>query len=189
MSPSVSPPIAAPPGDPARAALGNPALHFQLEKQAKAFFQRYLAARPRSFQLDEAGEAIQDACKRALDKSAKFDPAKGSTDGWIHGILQVVCCERCRLLNVRHQQIPDNSAVWSSLEAKLDSDRNTEELSALMKELKDEDRQIVTWAYVEELSHIEIAEKLGISRGASRVRLSRALVALKHLASEKEGER
>ena len=44
-----------------------------------------------------------------------------------------------------------------------------------INELPENQRRVVLWKYFEGMSHIEIAEKLGISVGNSRVLLTRAM--------------
>jgi RNA polymerase sigma factor (sigma-70 family) len=186
MSPTVTPPIAAPPDDPVLAALNEPSLRLELKKHALACFSKHLANRPLALRIEEAEDAVQETLKRALASQCKFDPASGTAAGWIHGIMSKVCLETCRNLRSQPQQSP---ASLDAFPERSESPRSMSELTGLLDRLASEERQLVVWHHLDELSHLQISEKLGISPGACRVKLSRIMTELKRIANEKEGAR
>lgn len=186
MPPNVSRPMAEPQADPLRAALGDPITESQLRNQALAYFSRRLGRTIHSCR-EEANDAVQETIKRALTLNA-YDPELGSVGGWLHGIMANVCLEQVRNLAKRPKQPASDPAAWENLAARTGPDRDPTELTRYLGWLSRENRELVEW-HLEELSHIEIAQKLGISPGASRTRLSRALMELKRIVNDKEGVR
>src|SRR5437763_5038349 len=97
MSPTVTPPVAAPPQHPVRTALADPMLRIELTRHAQAVFAMKLASRPAALRAEETEDAVQETLKRALSIQATFNPTTGSTvDAWMHGIMNKVCFEHCR---------------------------------------------------------------------------------------------
>ncbi len=61
-----------------------------------------------------------------------------------------------------------------------------ERFAAALARLEPEQRRLVEWSHFDGLSHKEIAERLGINEGHSRVLLSRALARLARFAAERD---
>jgi DNA-directed RNA polymerase specialized sigma24 family protein len=59
----------------------------------------------------------------------------------------------------------------------------------LLASVESDDRQNIALHRLDEMSHAEIAARLGISPAVSRIRLARAIIALRELAARKEGGR
>jgi RNA polymerase sigma-70 factor (ECF subfamily) len=124
---------------------------------------------------------VQEASKRAWERRAEFDPNR-SVAAWLHGILELVLYEHCRTLRKQPAQPAANPAAWDALAERLANDAGG--LSELLDALPDNQRQIVTMHHLDGLSHEQIAAKLNISVGNSRIRLARAMGELKRLAAK-----
>jgi RNA polymerase sigma-70 factor (ECF subfamily) len=141
-------------------------------------------------------DAVQETCKRALEKTGDFLPASGSPTAWIHGILNKVLLENSQSRPGRQTQLPDNPAAWERLAVDLTrahDDVVADRLDALsyLSRLPVNQRNILELRYRDNLDHSEIAARLGLSPGAARVRLCRALAALKEIAGlgpEEDGQ-
>lgn len=179
----------APPGDPVRAALDDPDVHRELLRQALARLGALLADRPSTVRHDHAAEAIQETGKRAWERRSDFDPSLGKpVAAWLHGILALVLHERCRSLRKQPAQTDAHPEAWDALAARMATSEGTDELHALLGRLGEDQRRVVEMHHLEGLSHDEIAGRLGISSASSRLRLCRAMAALKQLAA-KGGDR
>jgi len=187
MPPKVSRPIAELQTDPVRTALNDPTTESDLRNQALAFFSRRLPGRTIHSWREEANDAVQETVKRALSLNA-FNPGSGSVGGWLHGIMVNVCREQARKLAKRPVQPASDPAAWENLAERTYAYRDPTELTPLLDRLSRENRELVE-RHLEGLSHIEIGQKLGISPGACRTRLSRALMELKRIVNDKEGAR
>ena len=187
MPPNVSRPPAELQADPVRTALNDPTIEPHLRDQALAIFSRLLPGQTVHSRREEANDAVQETVKRALSLNT-FNPDSGSVGGWLHGIMAKVCLEQVRKLAKRPKQPASDPAAWENLAARTSPDRDPTELTEYLGWLSPENRQLVEW-HLEELTHLEIGQKLGISPGASRVRLSRAVMELKRIVNDKEGAR
>jgi len=135
-------------------------------------------------------DALQEVIRRALDRADAFD-ANRSVHAWLLGIATKVLQEQRRRIWRERQHLigsidsalestseTNSSRVISGLIAKRvhelaeQQDQNVMEILDLVSPA---DREILTYRYVDQLDGREIAANLGISEGAARVRLSRAL--------------
>jgi RNA polymerase sigma-70 factor (ECF subfamily) len=179
-------PAAALPIDPVRAALDDPDVRTKLLHHAVARLTLWLADRRQSVG-DEAGEAVQEACKRAVERAAEFDPARSRVAAWLHGILNNVLHEHCRAIHKAPQQPEASPAEWENLAAPM-MDDDPARLDRLLEGIREDDRQIVTMHHLDGLSHDEIATAMKISVGTSRIRMYRAMTELKKLAAKEGGQ-
>jgi RNA polymerase sigma factor (sigma-70 family) len=176
----------APPTDPVRTALDDPALRDGLLEHALAVLAKRFRHRPPTDRHDAAMVAFQETCVRALEKRQEYVPTL-PVRPWLHGIMNLVLCETIRKVRGLPVQEPDDSAAWESLAIDLTPDSAETVPTRLaaddyMGKLRPEDRQVLQLRFYDSLSHDEIACRLGISTGYARVRLCRALIALKSIA-------
>lgn len=177
----------APPIHPVRAALEDPAIREELLRHALARLGVLLADRPAAIRRDTANEAAQEVSRRALERLSDFDPDKATAAGWLHGILNLVLHECCRTLRKQPVQPAADPGAWDELAARMSNPDGLAELTQLLGQLPDDQRQIVTLHHLEQIPHEQIASRLGISVGNSRLRLARAMSALRDLAAEEVG--
>ncbi len=104
---------------------------------------------------------------------------RGSFGGWLKRVTAQVALMRLRSGKRRREVTLDNAAGQAGPPAAWDGGR----LEAAVSTLPDQLRAVLVLKEIEGYAHAEIAELLGISEGASRVRLARAL---KRLRSELE---
>lgn len=187
MTPATHPPPIAPPDDPVRRAAEDPETRAGLLAHACARLGHLLGDRPAIARKELAEEAVQEVLRRALTRSAGYDPARATPIGWLHGFLNHVLSEQCREVRKQPAQPDADPAVWDALEARLAGD--APDLTDLLDALPADQRHIVSIHHLDGMSHREIADRLGISEAASRVRLARAMNALRQLAARKEGGR
>lgn len=131
-----------------------------------------------------AEEVVHDAFVQVWRHAASFDPAIGNGRAWLYAIV------RNRAINLlrdssREQTAPDEQ-ITSLMEAGTPAAENAfdklAEGSALrrcLQQLEPKRRLGVLLAYVEGLSHGEIAARLNVPLGTAKAWLRRSLIALK----------
>jgi RNA polymerase sigma factor (sigma-70 family) len=163
----------------------------------RALYDRY-AARIHRFHLSrtQVAEAAHDLTAETFARAwlgrGRFrDQAGGSAAPWLFGIARFVllesirkgrleqgACERLGMLEALERPEVEPDAHWA------------DELDAALNELPDEQRDALRLRVVDDLDYSAVAEALGTTPGAARVRVHRALGALRgRLANPKEAAR
>lgn len=186
MNPATSPPPTAPPDDPVCRALADPAVRGELLRHALAILDRWLADKPRAFRQEEAEDIVQNTCAVALRRQADYDPATGTVIGWTHGILVRVAYSQARSVRRQASQ-PADPAKWEQLATDMsappaDAADATLDIPVYLARLTSDQRALLDMRYQDGLELDQIAARLGISPGAVRVRLCRALAAARDAA-------
>lgn len=130
-----------------------------------------------------AEEIVHDAFVQIWRHAARYDPALGSGRGWMFAIV------RNRAINALRDTAREQTAPEEQIAAAIDSNHEGEkafdrlaEGSALRRCLERLDprrRAGVLLAYVEGLSHGEIAAKLGVPLGTAKSWITRSLAQLR----------
>jgi RNA polymerase sigma factor (sigma-70 family) len=130
-----------------------------------------------------AEEAVHDAFLSIWNHAARYEPALGSPRAWIHTIV------RNRALNIlRGEARTDLTDNIESFDVASDEESpeaitlrlsDADALKHCLKGLDETPRQAVLLAYVQGLSHGEIAARLAIPLGTIKSRIRRSLIALK----------
>lgn len=188
MTSAPLPVAAGPPDDPVRRAAADPQVLRNLAAHAEARLLSLFGDRPAAVRAEVLKEVVQKTLERALGRSADYRPDRGTPAGWLHGFLNHVLSEQCREVRKQPAQPAADPAAWDALEARLAGD-GFGELADLLDRLPADARRIIRLHHLEELSHGEIAARLGITQGASRTQLARAMNELRRLAAGKEGGR
>lgn len=138
----------------------------------------------------EAEEAAQDAFVKAFRALARFHPGAPFRP-WLLRIVANEAINRRRaagrrptveLTTALDRSGPDDGA-GSPEAAALASERRALVARALAR-LRDDDRLVISYRYLLELSEAEMAEALGVARGTVKSRLSRALGRLRAVMGE-----
>jgi RNA polymerase sigma-70 factor (ECF subfamily) len=187
MAPTSAPTATAPPDDPVRAALADPATEPALFAQALSRLNRWLADLPLERRRQEAQDVVDQACLRALEKGRSFDPALGDVGAWLHGLLANVIREHCRKLRKLPAQPPADGAGWDHLEGRL-TRGDAARAAALLDRLTLDERNLVEWHYYDDLSFRHIGERLKISEGTARQRVHRTLAKLRRSVQAERSE-
>lgn len=139
---------------------------------------RYALARTGSPAV--ADDIVSDTMLAALEGIAGFDPSQGSVAGWLFAIAARKLADRGRQQGRFRRAI---SRLWSTTPLDIDDDTleivvradDARLVRQLLGRLGEADREIVLLRYSAGLNAAEIADTLGITHGAARMRLSRAL--------------
>lgn len=149
-----------------------------------------------------AGELLSEVVVEALEHEARFDPAR-QPRAWLLGIAaNLIRRKQAELARLDRREPlardlypgtePSDDEVFDWLDAvsavdpHLTLDGN-DDVSALLARVSPEDAMVLRLAVLHGLDGAALARELGISPGAARVRLHRALERLRrHLQAEKD---
>jgi RNA polymerase sigma factor (sigma-70 family) len=189
MTPAPPKPTAAPPDDPVGGAGADPALRNELVAHALSILDKWLADKPRAVRRQEADDVVHQAMEKALERRATYDPALGTVAAWVHGFVVNVAYSHARA--VRRGATAD-PAAWDRLAADLappaDAADARLDLPVYLDRLTPDQRAILDFRYRDGLDGDALAARLGISSGAARVRLCRALDAARIVAGATPAE-
>ena len=131
---------------------------------------------------DLAEEAVHDAFMRIWQHARTFDPARGGARTWIYSIL------RHRALNILRGEARtdlvddfeplDMASDEESPEAIVSRLSDAKSLKRCLDLLEPVRRNAIVLAYVNGLTHGEIAGKLGVPLGTAKAWIRRSLLAL-----------
>ena len=132
---------------------------------------------------DLAEEAVHDAFMRIWQHARTFDPSRGGAKTWIYAIL------RHRALNIlRGESRTDLVDDFAPLDVASDEETpeavvsrlsDARSLKRCLELLEPVRRNAIVLAYVNGLTHGEIAGKLGVPLGTAKAWIRRSLLTLK----------
>jgi RNA polymerase sigma factor (sigma-70 family) len=127
---------------------------------------------------DEAADAVQDACLRALRFIGGFRGSDGRV--WLLAIVRNTCYSRLKRGTIRESETEFDDEIHSpenetaNPEALLERSRDSETLRHALEELPEEFREVVVMRELEGMAYREIAEVAGVPIGTVMSRLARA---------------
>jgi RNA polymerase sigma-70 factor (ECF subfamily) len=136
---------------------------------------------------DEAKEVLNDAFFKIFTKIDRYNP-EYSFKGWLHRIVVNTAIDRYRSLQnqPRHEDL--SYAMGVEVETEVIEKLTREEIFKMVAHLSPAYRTVFNLFVVDGFSHAEIAEKLGITEGASKSNLSKARMQLKRMLMTNESE-
>jgi len=146
-----------------------------------------------SSNYDEAMDFVQDGYLKVFENIGSYKPS-GSLTSWVKRIVVNNLIDSLRKASKVHFSDIDDM----QLEGADDSDAELERIAAkeknagriveLLQDLSPAYRTVFNMYVVEDLSHNEIADRLGISVGTSKSNLAKAKMRLKQMFIDKYGE-
>jgi RNA polymerase sigma-70 factor, ECF subfamily len=134
---------------------------------------------------NEAADAVQDACLRALRFIGGFRGGDGRS--WLLAIVRNTCYSRLKRSAGRENETEFDDEIHSpgnetaNPEVLLDRGRDTEMLRQALEELPEEFREVIVMRELEGMGYKEIAEVAGVPIGTVMSRLARARQRLQRL--------
>ena len=128
-----------------------------------------------------AEDLAQETMLAVWRKADRFDPAKAAASTWIFAVARNLRIDALRR-DKRPEIDPDDPLLVAEPEPAADRTVEAGEtearVRAVLDELPEEQRHVVALSFFDELSHSEIAERLGLPLGTvkSRMRLAFARV-------------
>lgn len=128
-----------------------------------------------------AADAVQDAFLELWRNAARFDASLGNADVWLASLV------RYRALDMTRRQVrevPDEGRPEEPDEepdalARLEADSDGTALRRCLAELDPDRRRLLTLAFLDGLSHSELAARLGMPIGSVKTRIRRGLQLLR----------
>jgi RNA polymerase sigma factor (sigma-70 family) len=157
------------------------------ERDAKAQFalvSRYsgllmTTARRYARRNDEAQDILQNSFIKILAAMPRFQQGVGSFEGWMRRIVVNVALQTLRQpLHFSTEAIPHLHELPDA-DPEVYQQMNTDHLLHLIGELPDGCRTVFNLFVLEQFSHREIADMLGIDESTSRSQLTRARALLR----------
>lgn len=151
---------------------GNPASQKALVKQFSG--QLYSVCLRYIGDATKSQDILQDAFIRIFKYFEKFDPDKGSLQGWMRKITVNVALKSLnkKVLNTTSLSLDYNDNVQVAPDAI--SKMSVDDLMSIVRTLPDGYRQVFNLSVIEGYNHKEIASMIGIQEVTSRSNLSRA---------------
>jgi RNA polymerase sigma-70 factor, ECF subfamily len=128
-----------------------------------------------------AADALHDAFLQIWQQSHRFDPDRGGPEAWMVGMV------RYRALDIVRRQARESPGYEPEERedespdalARLVSTTEGAALHRCLKELEEERRRLVVMAFVDGLSHSELAVRLGLPLGTVKSWIRRSLLQLR----------
>lgn len=170
------------------------------DKQAFSDLFSHFAPRLRAFGLrmfgneQQAMEMVQDTLLNVWNKAALFDPSRGCATTWIYTIARNVRFDMLRKKQQRKDEISADDLWPDGEQPDIEGEHSqqwdllliAEKLAPHFAALPPAQRVVVEKIYLEELSHQQVAELLGIPLGTVKSRLRLALERLREALNESE---
>ncbi len=131
-----------------------------------------------------AEEAVQETFLRLIRQPGGLDPAKGSLESYLYGILRNVTRQALRAQFVALDEDYDEAATVDDPMVVLDRSQAQERLGAAILTLPGHYREVLVLCDLEEWSYETAAATLGCPVGTVRSRLNRARALLRSRLKE-----
>lgn len=128
-----------------------------------------------------AADALHDAFLQVWQQAARFDPARGPAEAWLIGLLRFRVID---ILRQRQREEPGYEPLDSADDApdpfeQLRASSESTALHRCLGTLDESQQRIIRLAFVDGLSHAELAEHLAAPLGTVKSWIRRALLGLK----------
>lgn len=139
----------------------------------------------------EADDLVQEVCFRAYRSYANYSAERGSFRRWVFGVASNVAADLLRQAARRHARglgpevlgsaaggVPEDA---TSLSRRVARDEGLLRFLRRVRELDEEDRQLLLWRGLEGLQHAEVARLCGLSEETAKKRWQRLRARLQQL--------
>ena len=135
-------------------------------------------------EIEDAEDLCSDVFIKIYSKIDTFDSSKASISTWIYAMTSNTVIDFYRTNHI-HSEIPEDLAEEKSLiEDEVLSNESLEILAKALKELPQEQRDIIVLRYYRGLTLQEVAAQMNLSYGVTKLRHREALGRLKDLIGE-----
>jgi RNA polymerase sigma-70 factor, ECF subfamily len=134
----------------------------------------------------DAEEVASDVLWQVWREARLFDPTRGSVGSWLVTLARSRAIDRLRAIKARsapaeHQITSDPASDPAS---QVNQAERARIVRLVLKDLHPEERTALELAYFSELSHSEMAAKLGIPLGTAKTRIRSAMIKLRKALAE-----
>lgn len=159
----------------------------------EAFASLYDAVAPRVHGLARrvvrdpalAEEVTQEVFLQVWREAARFDPARGSALAWLLTLTHRRAVDRVRAEQAQSDRLHRYESRSSTTPYDVTAERATERLEAVrvrraLDDVGEPHRSALELAYLEGLTHQEVAERTGVPLGTAKTRIRDGLRKLRH---------
>ena len=128
-----------------------------------------------------AADAVHDAFLQAWQNAARFDPERGAADTWLLSLVRYRALDlaRRRMREVSGADLPEEADPSPGALADLLARDDAAALHGCLGELDEDRRSLICMAFMDGLTHSELAERIGAPLGSVKSRIRRGLAALR----------
>jgi len=128
-----------------------------------------------------ASDAVHDAMLQVWRNAARFDPARGAPRAWLASLVRYRALDALSRTKreVVGAEVPDRVDPEPLAIDRLQSSREGEALHRCLEAVPPDRRSLVILAFVEGLSHTEVADRVRQPLGTVKSTIRRVLVALR----------
>ncbi len=156
------------------------------QEALRAFNQRYgyavavVAERILANKAD-AEEVAADVLWQAWRDAPRFDRSRGSVGAWLMMLARSRAIDRLRSRKARERSGEDAGAIghFDDPSHEIYSAERKQQVTKILGELKDGEREVLELAYYSDLSQSEIADRTGLPLGTVKSRMRSALIKLR----------
>jgi RNA polymerase sigma-70 factor (ECF subfamily) len=154
-----------------------------------AFRKLYDLQSPRLFavamrltrQSSLAADAVHDAFLQVWRNAAQFDSTRGTPESWIMSLVRYRALDiaRNRSREVVGHDLPEQADLDPNPLEHLEQRRDAQALAHCLEGLEEDRRRLVLLAFVDGLSHGELARRVGMPLGTVKSWIRRSLMMLR----------
>jgi RNA polymerase sigma-70 factor (ECF subfamily) len=128
-----------------------------------------------------AADAVHDALLQAWQRASRFDPSRGSAAAWLTGLVRYRAIDAVskRAHEVTGMELPEEADTTPGALERLLASAAGQALHRCLGLLEERQRQAILLAFVDGLSHAELAVKLAAPLGTVKSWVRRGLAGLK----------
>ena len=132
-------------------------------------------------QASLAADAVHDTFVQVWEHAGRYDPGRGSAEAWLTGLLRFRAIDalRARARDVPDTEAPEIADPDLGPMERLLTTAEGEALYRCLGRLEPRQRQAITLAFVQGLSHGDLASRLATPLGTVKSWIRRGLTALK----------
>ena len=155
-----------------------------------AFHLLYQAQSPRLYAVAlritrhsaQAADAVHDAFLQVWRNAARFDSGRGTPQAWLFGLIRYRALDiaRRRGREVADDDLPEQADTDPDPLTQLMASREASALHRCLLDLDDGRRKLVVMAFVEGLTHTEVAERVAMPLGTVKSWIRRSLQTLRN---------
>ena len=134
--------------------------------------------RSRIFNASDVEDLCEDVFAKAFGAADSFDPSKASAGTWLYSITRNTVIDYCRRFHPT-EEIPEDISDECRTEDGIIESETLEELAAALDGLPAELTDVVVLHYYDGIPLTSVAQALGISYGAVKIRHNKALAVLR----------
>ena len=134
--------------------------------------------RSRVFNACDVEDLCEDVFVKAFAAADSFDPSKASAGTWLYSITRNTVIDYCRRFHPT-EEIPEDISDECRTEDGIIESETLEELAAALDGLPTELTDVVVLHYYDGMPLTRVAQALGISYGAVKIRHNKALALLR----------